>query len=199
MIKLEFLNKKKLKDFVESKEYKTLPTLPISYHRAISHINNPRAHDNDILLIIAYENNQMLGYLGILPDDIYVHNTKFHFGWLSCIWVSPLARGKGIAKKLVIAAYESYQQHLMITNFTYEAGTLYNKLNIFTDLIPLRGIRYYRKMCLANILPNRFPKTKYLKPIFTIFDKCFNFFWHPNIFSKSFHFSFIEKFQKKIS
>lgn len=193
MINLKLFNKEKLKQFIESPEYKTMPTLPISYHRAISHIHNPRALNDDILLIIAYENEQMLGYLGILPDDIYVGNSKFHFGWLSCIWVSPLARGKGIAKKLVLSAYEAYQQHIMITNFTHEAGILYNKLNIFTELPVLSGYRYYRKMCLANILPNRFPKTKLLKPTFSIFDKCFNLLWYPDLFRKSPDFSFIEQ------
>ncbi|MCX7863293.1 MAG: GNAT family N-acetyltransferase [Bacteroidales bacterium] len=195
MITIRTFTKQQLNEFIHSDEYRNMPILPISYHRAISHINNPRALDNDVLLIIAYEDNVMLGYLGVLPDDLYLHtNQKYHVGWLSCIWVSPNARGKGIAKKLVLTAYESYQQHIFITNFTKEAEKLYEKLNIFADLPALSGMRFYRKMCLANIIPNRFPKLQSLHKLFVFIDRIFNVFWHPNIFEsqKKCHYKTIQ-------
>lgn len=186
MIELKTLNKYQLSLFIQSDIYATMPVLPISKHRAISHIQNPRANDDDVLLILTYENNHLLGYLGILPDDIYAYNGKvFHVGWLSCIWVSPQARGKGIAKKMVLKAYEAYNHQILITNFTREAGLLYHKLDIFENLPDLVGYRYYRKMCLANILPNRFPKTKPLNFLFKLFDATFNLFWSPLLKKKN--------------
>lgn len=192
MINLELLNKERLLEFINSSEYSQMPVLPISYHRAISHINNPRATNNDVLLILAFENNQLLGYLGILPDDIYTSKGEiFHVGWLSCIWVSQLARGKGIAKKMVLAAYESYKNNILITNFTKEAGSLYHKLNIFDNLHKLEGIRFYRKMCLSGILPKRFPKTASLKWILKIIDLSFNLVWKTFLKETNNDFDFI--------
>jgi len=192
MIELIYLNKQKLFDFINSQQYKELPVLPISYHRAISHINNPRAQDNDVLLILAYEQNNLLGYLGILPDNIYTSSGEvFHLGWLSCIWVSPLARGKGIAKKMVLAAYQAYDKHIIITNFTKEAGMLYRKLGIFDNLPDLYGIRYYKTMCLSKVLPKRFPKTANITYLLKIIDFSFNIIW--KIFLKKSNFDFNEK------
>ncbi len=189
MIDFVLLNKQQLNEFINSSKYKELPVLPISYHRAISHINNPRAKDNDLLLILAYEENNLLGYLGILPDDIFTSSGEvFHVGWLSCIWVSPLARGKGIAKKMVLSAYQAYNKHILITNYTKEAGTLYHKLGIFEKLPDLIGIRYYKTMCLSKLLPKRYPKTANFKLIFKIFDNSFNLIW--NLFLKNLYFDF---------
>jgi GNAT superfamily N-acetyltransferase len=174
MIDLILLNKHQLLEFINSEKYKSLEVLPISYHRAVSHINNPRAKEDDVLLILAYENEQLLGYLGILADDIYTEKEKYHVGWLSCIWVSPLARGKGIAKKMVLTAYEAYKHSILITNFTKEAGLLYYKLNIFQELPNLVGYRYYRKICSSKILPKRYPRLYKFTPIFKVIDKIFN-------------------------
>ncbi|MGQ9847055.1 MAG: GNAT family N-acetyltransferase [Bacteroidales bacterium] len=180
MIELKTLNKHQLSLFIQSDTYATMSILPISKHRAISHIHNPRANDDDVLLILAYENNQLVGYLGVLPDDVYtVTGEIFHVGWLSCIWVNPIARGKGIAKKMVLKAYEAYNHQILITNFTREAGLLYQKLDVFENLPDMVGYRYYRKMCLADILPNRFPKVKSLFYLFKLFDATFNLFWSP--------------------
>ena len=186
MIELKTLNKHQLSLFIQSDIYATMPILPISKHRAISHIHNPRANDDDVLLILTYEDNNLLGYLGILPDDIYAYSGEiFHVGWLSCIWVSPMARGKGIAKKMVLKAYETYNHQILITNFTKEAGLLYHKLAIFENLPDMVGYRYYRKMCFAQILPSRFPNTKSLKFLFKLFDNAFNLFWTPFLKGKN--------------
>ncbi|NSW44878.1 MAG: GNAT family N-acetyltransferase [Bacteroidales bacterium] len=178
MIELKTLNKNQLLNFINSEAYLQMPILPISRHRAISHINNPRAFDDDILLIIAYEGSQMLGYLGILPDTVQ----NLHVGWLSCIWVSPLARGKGIAKKMVLMAYESYQQRILITNYTPEAETLYHKLGIFEPLYVLKGKRFYRKMCLSKIIPHRFPRWANLLILYKGIDLLANLFINPVLF-----------------
>jgi GNAT superfamily N-acetyltransferase len=182
MIELQSLNKSQLASFIQSDIYSKMPVLPISKHRAWSHIHNPRAHHDDTLLILAYEQETLLGYLGILPDDIYSKSGEiFHAGWLSCIWVSPQARGKGIAKKMVLEAFERYHHHILITNFTKEAGILYQKLGIFDDLPDLVGYRFYRKMCLGDILPLRYAKWAKLKKLFKAMDFVFNFFWLPFI------------------
>jgi hypothetical protein len=67
MIDLKTLNRKKLEEFISSGDYKKYDFLPITKHRAISHLRNPKANDEDILLILAFHNDQLAGYLGVFP------------------------------------------------------------------------------------------------------------------------------------
>jgi len=85
MIQIRQLNKAQLLTFIYSEEYKNLTFIPITKHRAISHIHNPRADDDDIILFLAYENEELVGYLGVLADKIYYQNSPIKCGWLSCL------------------------------------------------------------------------------------------------------------------
>jgi len=150
------LNKKELKGFTRSDEFKNLSFAPISELREISQIQNPRAKEEDVLLFLAYDDSIFAGYLGMLPDDIAVNSKeKFHFGWLSTLYVSEKHRGKQIAQKLLFAAEEAYHKNLMITEFTPSAGRLYNKIGLFEYLTPKNAIRYYYKSNLAELLPSK--------------------------------------------
>ncbi|OAH76707.1 hypothetical protein AXA65_00025 [Chryseobacterium sp. FP211-J200] len=164
MLKLFFvinivgLNKEQLKGFTSSEDFQKFPFAPISELREVSHIKNPRANPEDILLFLAYSGNDLAGYLGILPDDITARNgEKFHFGWLSTLSVSEKFRGKQIAQKLLYAAEDSYDKSLMITEFTASAEGLYNKLGFFDYLDPKKAVRYYFKSNLAELLPTKKP------------------------------------------
>lgn len=63
-------NRNELSAFIDSDFYAILSKIPISYHRAVSQINNPAVSDNDILLWVAYENAAVIGYIGVLPDRL---------------------------------------------------------------------------------------------------------------------------------
>ena len=107
MIDFKILNKEGLETFINSKEYFNLKTLPITKHRAISHIKNPRADKDDILLILAFEENDIVGYLGVLPDRLFLSDEKsYKCGWLSCFWVDYSVRGKGIGEQLIRKSLE---------------------------------------------------------------------------------------------
>lgn len=156
MINIVGLNQEQLKGFTNSEAFQKFSFAPISELREISHIHNPRTKPNDILLFLAYQNNELTGYLGILPDDVINKNQdKIHFGWLSTILVSEKFRGKQIAQKLLYAAAEAYDNHLMITEFTESAARLYNKIGLFEDLTSKKAIRYYFKSNLAELLPSK--------------------------------------------
>lgn len=158
MVKIVGLNKKKLSGFTNSEDFKNAPFAPISELREISHIQNPRAKPEDILLFLAYDNDVLAGYLGILPDDVIGKNgEKFHFGWFSTLFVSEKHRGKQIAQKLLFSAEEAYQKNLMITEFTPSAEGLYNKIGFFDYGKPKKAIRYYFKSNLAELLPTKKP------------------------------------------
>jgi len=156
VINIVGLNRQQLKGFTNSEDFKRFSFAPISELREISHTHNPRAKDDDILLFLAYEAQELAGYLGILPDDVSVSGgSKIHFGWLSTIFVSEKFRGKQIAQKLLFAAAAAYSDNLMITEFTESAARLYYKIGLFEDLTSKNAVRYYFKSNLAEILPSK--------------------------------------------
>ncbi len=164
-MKIKLLNKNQLKDFLNSSEFRQMPVVPISPHRGRSHIENPRVRPRDILLILVYdEQNQMIGYLGLLPDDLFYDGKTIHCAWMSCIWVSENARGQGIAKKMVQTAYEIWDGNILATEFTSDAYRMYQKMGIFDDFLTKEGIRIYTRFITAEVLPR---KRKWLR-IFSI-------------------------------
>jgi hypothetical protein len=175
MIEIRQLNKKALQAYIDSQEYKTAPHIAISYHRAISHIQNPCADEDDVLLFVAYDGLQMAGYLGALPDDLYDgYGMKHHFAWMSCLWIDPAQRGKNIAASLVKTCFTAWNNRILLTEYTGPAASLYYKLGIFSELPQLNGRRWYLQSDLARILS---PKSKYfnkIKPLLTTFDTLCN-------------------------
>lgn len=174
MIQLKTFNKKELEDFVLSGKFKEYDFLPITEHRALSHIHNPKAIDEQTLLILAFYNDKLAGYLGCFPDYFILNEKVIRYAWLSTIYVSEEFRGKRIAKILLEKALERYEGHVAMTEFTIEAETFYNKMGSFEYISPKKGKRFYCKTDLATIIPDKKPKTKGLKPFFSLLDSTVN-------------------------
>ena len=148
-------------ELLKSEDFSKMQIVPISTHRADSHILNPRQQKGDVLMIIAYEGADMVGYLGVFADDIYnTKRDKFHCGWLSCMWVNPALRGQGIAKRLLQTAFEKWNNHILVTEFTPEAKALYDRSANFTHLRTNEGLRCYMRSCLHEVLPMKNEKLK---------------------------------------
>lgn len=174
MIHLKTLNKKGLEDFVSSGEFQHDDFIPITKHRAKSHIKNPKATDDQTLLILAYDDDQLAGYVGCLPDHFKINGKIFHYAWLSTLFISDRFRGKKIAHILLNKAFEEYEGNIALTEFTKEAESLYNKIGMFQYIEPKKGKRYYFKTDLEIIIPLKRAKTKPLKPFFKIADSVVN-------------------------
>ncbi len=170
MIRILQLNKHLLHEYIYSEEYSKLKYIPITKHRALSHINNPRANDHDVLLLLAYEGKQLVGYLGVLPDQIFLNNKFEKCGWLSCLWIYKEHRGKQIALQLVQKSLEIWNKKILATEFTYPAKRLYDKTNNFVKLEEKKGIRLYVRFSLQTILPPKNNLFKKVKPLLKIFD-----------------------------
>jgi GNAT superfamily N-acetyltransferase len=155
VIKLVTLNKSQLLALVNSREFLVeMAHIPISPVRALSHSVNPCVSEGDVLLVIAYLDTELVGYMGILPDTIKLDNAASQkIGWLSCLWVNPEKRGMGIGYKLLKQCMESWQYQLLLTEFTKEAGALYDKSKFFKNFHDLPGKRYYLKSDLATLMP----------------------------------------------
>jgi GNAT superfamily N-acetyltransferase len=152
MIKIKEVTISELRDFIDSPEYKIMPVIPISRHRGISHINNPMAAGEDRILFLAYDDNQFVGYLGAMPDELVTGDKRVKVAWLSCMWVDSTQRGKGIAPVLLTHAHRAWSGNLLITNFIPVAKKAYDKTGLFTELKSLPGVRGYLRFNLTGIM-----------------------------------------------
>jgi GNAT superfamily N-acetyltransferase len=163
-----------LKQFIESDAYRNMPAIPISHHRALSHIHNPRLEKEDMIMFVAYEEDKMIGYLGVLPDQYFIYDRTYKAGWMSCLWIDPNTRGKGVAKKLVSQALQTWDERLFATEFTPEARSLYMRIGAFAELTTLEGIRCFMRFNLHEVLPQKNTLFKIAKPILRLTDAVLN-------------------------
>jgi GNAT superfamily N-acetyltransferase len=175
-LRIEKLQKAELEAFVMSEAFTQMRHIPISRHRAISQVRSPRAKEEDVLLLIAYEEDKMLGYLGLLPDDFHTGDKIYHFAWMSTIWVHPEARGKGVARSLLDTAMEVYGGQVIGTDFTAEAKAIYLKTGHFDLFQKYEGIRLYYRFNLRDLLPPKKRFFKRIRPVLAAADAILNFF-----------------------
>ena len=140
-----------------------MPVIPISRHRAWSHIRNPRVSEDDVILVLAMVEGRMAGYLGVLADHIYLNGQKEKAGWLSCMWVDPEVRGQGIAKQLLNRVLERWDNRILVTEFTPAAKGLYDRSGQFQDLKISEGLRCFLRFNLDELLPKKFPALEQFK------------------------------------
>jgi GNAT superfamily N-acetyltransferase len=175
MIEIRTLDKAQLETYIRSDEYKNAPFLPISWHRALSHIKNPRAGSADVLLLLAYEENILLGYLGALPDYLFDANGRYETcAWLSCMWIDERHRGKKIAQQLLQKCFEAWNYKILVTEFTEAAKKLYDKTGVFDDLKINTGIRLYLRSDLYKLFPPKKLLFDRYKTLFKVFDTMVN-------------------------
>lgn len=173
MIEIKIFDKTALEEFIDSAEFKSLSTIPISKHRAISHILNPRAENGDVRLIVAYAGDEIVGYLGTIPDKIFFANKEYKCAVLSCIWVKPELRKSDVSINLLRKSHELYQ---WIFGSDYVPATIkmYNRSGYFCHELKLDGVRVYMRMDLHSILPPKKKFFKRIKPVLHIGDKLLN-------------------------
>ena len=167
-------NKFELQEFIESEFFKKLNKIPISKHRALSHINNPYCADDDILLWAVYENETLMGYSSVLPDMIVRSNCEEKIYWSSSVWREESPQKNTLAAMLLLKVLERYKSHFFMTDFIPEAEKSYSKLRIFKPIQSEFGVTFYRNLALSQIIKRRFPKLKSIVPIYSVFEKCFN-------------------------
>ncbi len=177
-IQLSCIRIGELAAWLDSEAFNQLKVLPISRRRGRAHARNPRARKEDVALVLAWRDDQLVGYLGLIPDLIFQDQQSKEVSWMSCIWVDPEARGQGIARQLLERAYTETNQRLLATEFTAPARRLYDKLGWFDELAVKHGQRLYLRLHLAQILPARSPSWCKWRPALQFLDATFNVFYN---------------------
>lgn len=168
------LNKKELKKFIDSDEFQSMPVIPVTKHRALSHLANPRASDNDSLLLLAFEDKRMVGYLGILADFLYDRDKVYKVGWLSASWVDPSMRRQGISGKLLHEAFDAWDNHILVGDWVPDSYGVYKKSGAFIDPFTREGIQAHLRFNLRETLPLK--KSLFTKIILIAADGVLNIF-----------------------
>jgi len=166
------LNKKDLKKFIDSDEFQSMPVIPITKHRALSHLFNPSASEDDILLLLAFEDKRMVGYLGIIPEFLYDREAIYKIGWLTAMWVDPLIRRKGIAGRLIREALDAWNNQVLVADWLPHTFGVYQKSGAFTEFVR-EGIQGNLRFNLREAMA---PRTLFSRIILRGADEVLNIF-----------------------
>jgi len=145
-------------------------TLPITKHRALSYCRNPRADEDDAVLLVAYQDNRVIGYLGILPDRIFVNDTDYKMGWLTSWWVNPAFSTAGVGAFLLFKALNAYDQYVGVAGSSKEAGKALKASQKFRAIQPLRGLDIRLRYNATGYVLGRFPAIKIGRGLIKIVD-----------------------------
>lgn len=154
--------------------------LPITKHRALSYINNPRAKEDDIVLFVAYNNNDIIGYFGALPDKISVNTSEHQIAWATSWWVDPRYRNVGTGGFLLLTVMNHY--NLATSGSTDNADKAYAASGKLTALRTVEGIEFIIRSCTHCLLPNKFPLLKKIRPLLNYADRALNLFADLRLF-----------------
>ncbi len=139
MINIEKYTINDLRSLVRSKSFWKLDPLPITKHRAKAQIKNPRAEDSDLALLVAYQDDRVIGYLGILPDQFFFRGKLIKIGWLSTWWIQPNQNLGGAGVILLFQAINAYNGRIGVAHFTESAGNVYMASKKFHKVKDLPG------------------------------------------------------------
>ncbi|MFT7251741.1 MAG: hypothetical protein ACI9FW_001484 [Flavobacterium sp.] len=176
MIEIKKIYKKDIPELLSNKDFWNHSFLSISKHRLYAHYKNPNLEDNDIVLLLSYLNNELVGYMGLFVDKIKIDNTIKKIGWLSTWWVHPKTKGTGIGREILNTMYKENNGQIGISQYTPSAKRVYDKSGYFTLLKESIGIKAVLRSNLTFVLPIIFPKTKKLSLLINQLDNIINFF-----------------------
>ncbi|PKP40855.1 MAG: hypothetical protein CVT96_07515 [Bacteroidetes bacterium HGW-Bacteroidetes-13] len=176
MIEIRKIYKKDIPELLSNNDFWNYSFLSISKHRLYAHLKNPNLENNDIVLLLAYLDNELVGYMGVFIDKINIDNRTEKIGWLSTWWVHPKTKGTGIGREILNTMYAENGGKIGISQFTPSAKRVYDKSGYFTTLKENIGIKAVLRSNLAFVVPAVFPKMNKTTYIFKKVDAFINFF-----------------------
>ncbi len=118
--------KRDLEALLRDESFWMQPRLPITQRRIVSQVANPRADDNDTLLLTAHFKGQLIAYLGVLPDRVSdPAQGSVKFGWLTAWWTDKESEQRLAAMNLLFTAMRRYTNRLAISSPSIAAARAY--------------------------------------------------------------------------
>jgi hypothetical protein len=180
-MRIEKITVGELTAYIESASFKASKDIPITRLRAISQSENPRAASGDIALLVARdEQNQLLSFVGLLPDTIFVNETPQKLWSNSCWWANPAVKENG-GVQLLFLSCKLTANKLFFPDLTPHTAKIVAKMKGYNTLTLENGVRGYLHLNLVTLLPSRsvfFSKCKY---ILRLADSAANFIHMPTI------------------
>jgi len=162
-------------EFTSTEEFKNSAVIPVTLQRARSQSMNPRGLPDDIILIVAWnDNNELAGFIGALPDRLNLIPGK-RVAWNSGWWVDPVV-GKEAAMPLFYRFLDRWNKQVLFADLTPLTFKIVCKTGFFQGKARM-GTRGYLRLPLADILPPKNKIFRALKWLFTATDFVFNLFW----------------------
>ena len=169
MVEIKKIRLSELEVFVGSDAFHQLPVVPITPNRAKSYVRNPRATPNDVVLYLAFVEDQLVAFRSLFADVVFTGKEKIRFGWCSGTWVHPSFRRKGFSKQLLQEAYNDWDGKLMLTNYTPASEQLLVDTGLFHSIHRFKGVRAYLFPKTRKLLP-RANRNVFTKLFFSVFD-----------------------------
>lgn len=177
------IKKCELQNFLLSEIYRNSKNIPITKYRAISQINNPRADNDDVILIIAIDDlNQIVGFIGALPEKLTDY-PNIKLAWNSCWWVDKNSQSN-VSMKLLFRFFSVWKSHVMMRDLTEHTKKIILSIKGFSVMKKLEGRKYFLRLNLSD-------KVKRFKFLFRFSDCIFNFYL--DIYHQLFSYKPIDK------
>lgn len=176
MIEIKKIHKRDIPELLDNEDFWNHSFLATSKHRLLAHFKNPHLEDGDLVLLLAYMQGELLGYMGLFIDQITINNKIEKIGWLSTWWVDPKTKGTGIGRDLLNTMYAENHGKIGISQFTPSAKRVYDKSGYFTTLKTNRGIKAVLRSNLSFVMPQLLPKSSKLAGLLNNADHFLNFF-----------------------
>ena len=140
--------------------------IPITKHRANALVHNPRANPDDIALFVAYDQDEeVIGYLGILPDFIFVEESQYKIGWMSAWWVDPEQKKTGIGIVLFYKAFNAYEGKIAVSALSSSAQSVCEATKKMVPLKELKGFSGVLQINVSDFLSRKIPFLKKWTPV----------------------------------
>jgi hypothetical protein len=156
MVKIKAYSVGDLRRMLDSGPFFAGNPVPITRERALSQVNNPRAEDSDMALLVAYDAEVVVAHLGILPDLAFVGVAERKIGWLTAWWANPDHKYSGLGMLLMMRAMALYKNGVGASGFSEDAKKVYAATRKFTTIKELPGISAFTRFDVLRILPKRF-------------------------------------------
>jgi hypothetical protein len=148
-VKITEYTKRDLRALLIDDRFWTQPRLPITKRRVISHVANAKAEEIDVVLITAYDNDQLVGYLGILPDILAIQGqAPVKFGWLTTWWADKESEYRLSATQILFSAIKRYANRIAVSSFSDDAKCVYDATRRFRECV-----RFDREYFLIALPP----------------------------------------------